>query len=168
MANCLWSLMSIRSFRQLVNGFGTKCYINGGAFTGGAGIRGNGLSLYVLNSATAHIRAGSFKGEMKVERSGIIAFYGCFKRDGNRITGIFEDETELDVTVRSYYGGEVRLIPLAEQECETAPSTSPTNFPTNSPQPTVLRPINGDRHRKVGYGFAIMAAFAMMVSIMLL
>jgi len=67
---------------------------------------------------------------MKVERRGVIAFYGCFMRNGTQVTGIFEDESELDVTIRTYYGGEVLLIPLAEQECETAPSTAPTNFPT--------------------------------------
>ena len=113
-----------------VNGFGTETYICGGSFICGKGIRGDGLSLYVLNSATVHIYSGSFNGDMKVERRGVIAFYGCFMRNGTQVTGIFEDESELDVTIRTYYGGEVLLIPLAEQECETAPSTAPTNFPT--------------------------------------
>ena len=115
-----------------VNGFGTETYIYGGSFIGGKGIRGDGLSLYVLNSATVHIYSGSFVGDMKVERRGVIAFYGCFMRNGTKVTGIFEDESELDVTIRTYYGGEVLLIPLAEQECDTAPSTAPTNFPTIS------------------------------------
>ena len=95
-------------------------------------MRDNGLSLYVLNSATVHIYSGLFNGDMKVERRGVIAFYGCFMRNGTQVTGIFEDESELAVTIRTYYGGEVLLIPLAEQECETAPSTAPTNFPTIS------------------------------------
>ena len=51
-----------------VNGFGTHAIINGGNFLGGTGTIDDGLSLYVLNSAEVHIRAGTFGGEMKVER----------------------------------------------------------------------------------------------------
>ena len=141
---------------MLVNGFGTEAVIYGGHFIGGTGIRGNGLSLYVLNSAKAHIRSGSFTGDMTVERGGVIAFYGCFMKSGTRVTGVFADESELDVTVRTFYGGQVLLIPLAEQECETAPSTSPTNFPTSSPQPTVQRPNHGNK-RNIRRGFNIMS-----------
>lgn len=105
-----------------------------------------------------NIRAGTFEGEMKVERQGVIAFYGCFAKEGTRVTGFFADETELDVTVRTFYGGTVILIPVAEQLCETAPSTSPTNIPTFSPRPTV--PPNGGLLRlEVAFSFIIFAAF---------
>eukprot|EP00571_Detonula_confervacea_P012972 CAMPEP_0172305388 /NCGR_PEP_ID=MMETSP1058-20130122/6691_1 /TAXON_ID=83371 /ORGANISM="Detonula confervacea, Strain CCMP 353" /LENGTH=1217 /DNA_ID=CAMNT_0013016979 /DNA_START=73 /DNA_END=3723 /DNA_ORIENTATION=+ len=146
-----------------VNGFGTQAYIYGGHFIGGSGTKDNGLSLYVFNSGRAHIRAGLFTGDMKVERSGSVAFYGCFMKNGTKVTGVFADESELDITVRTYYGGEVILIPLAEQECDTAPSASPTNFPTLSPQPTVPRPNLGGK-RKVASGFIIMAVFTVMQS----
>ena len=102
---------------------------------------------------------------MKVERRGVIAFYGCFRRNGTQITGIFEDESELDVTIRTYYGGEVLLIPLAEQECDTAPSTAPTNFPTLSPQPTLPRP-NDSSMRRVGLSL-IMVAYTVSVGLMM-
>ena len=99
---------------------------------------------------------------MKVERRGVIAFYGCFMRNGTQVAGIFEDESELDVTIRTYYGGEVLLIPLAEQECETAPSSAPTTFPTISPQPTVPRPNTGSM-RRVGISLIMVAAYTMVL-----
>ena len=151
---------------QTVNGFGTEAFLYGGNFIGGTGIRDNGLSLYVLNSATAHVRSGSFEGDMKVERSGTIIFYGCFRQDGARVTGVFADETELDVIVRTYYGGQVVLIPLAEQECETAPSTSPTNFPTISSRPTVPIPNDGG-NKPVSFAFHIVAASFVVTSVLL-
>lgn len=142
-----------------VNGFGTTADIHGGSFLGGKGADGDdGLSLYVLNSATVHIRGGTFRGDMKVERYGQVRFYGCFVKDDKRVTGVFPDESELDVTVMTYYGGEVVLIPVSEQECETAPSTSPTEFPTLSPQPSVTRPNHGD-NTNISYEL-ILVAFA--------
>lgn len=145
----------------IVNGFGTETFIYGGSFIGGKGIRGDGLSLYVLNSAMVHVRGGSFVGDMKAERRGVIAFYGCFMRNGTQVTGIFEDESELDVTIRTYYGGEVLLIPLAEQECDTAPSMVPTNFPTITHMPTVPRP-NDSSMRRVGISLIIVAAYVVL------
>ena len=149
-------------FFSLVNGFGTEAFVYGGHFEGGEGSNGNnGLSIYVVNSAKVNIRAGTFEGEMKVERQGVIAFYGCFAKEGTRVTGFFADETELDVTVRTFYGGTVILIPVAEQLCETAPSTSPTNIPTFSPRPTTV-PRNAGLLRLEGcvaFSFIIFAAF---------
>jgi len=52
------------------------------------------------------------------------------------VLGTFVDETNLDLTIRTSYGGLITLTAVPEQECETAPSMSPTNFPTVSPQPT--------------------------------
>jgi hypothetical protein len=57
-------------------------------------------------------------------------------RDRLQVTGTFPDETYLDVSIRTSYGGEITLTAVSEQECETAPSVSPTNFPTVSPRPT--------------------------------
>ena len=96
-----------------INGFGTHAIINGGNFLGGTGTIDDGLSLYVLNSAEVHIRAGTFRGEMKVERRGRIVFYGCFRKENTHITGVFEDGSELDVIVRSYYGDKVVLVPVS-------------------------------------------------------
>ena len=101
---------------------------------------------------------------MKVERRGVIAFYGCFKRNGTQVIGIFEDESELDVTIRTYYGGEVLLIPLAEQECDTAPSTAPTNFPTTSPAPVRIPRPNDGSMRKVGISLIMVAAYTVALS----
>lgn len=113
-----------------------------------------------------HVRGGVFEGDMRIERRAKIAFYGCFKKEGTRVTGVFVDESELDVRIRTYYGGEVLLIPLAEQECDIAPSSSPTNFPTLSPQPTVPRPNPGNMIR-VGcmYYFVILAACIFLVNL---
>ena len=130
----------------LVNGFGTEATLFGGNFFGGAGAKGNGLSIYVFNSAMVHIHGGIFKGEMKAERNGAINFYGCFMRNATRVTGLFADETKLDIDVRTNYGGEVILIPVSEQECDTAPSVEPTAFPTLSPRPTIPR-SKGERQR---------------------
>jgi len=77
-------------------------------------VNGDGLSLYVINSATVEVRGGTFNGDMKVERRGTIEFYGCFKREGNQVKGLFaSDASELDVNVRTYYGGEVKLISVS-------------------------------------------------------
>ncbi|KAL7552072.1 hypothetical protein ACHAWF_015324, partial [Thalassiosira exigua] len=144
-----------------VNGFATEVFIEGGHFAGGTGTRGDGLSLYVLNSAKVHIRSGTFTGEMKVERRGAVIFYGCFSKDGTRVTGLFSDDTELDVTVRTFYGGEVILVPVSEQICETAPSTAPTNFPTVSHQPTV--PQNRGFERNNHFVFIFQAVFSVIL-----
>ena len=119
-----------------VNGFGSEAKIYGGSFIGGKGSKDNGYSILVQNSAKAHIYSGSFDGEIKVDRSAEIIFYGCFKRERFKVSGTFVDETTLDVSVRTSYGGGVTLMAVSEQECETAPSTSPTIFPTVSPRPT--------------------------------
>jgi len=141
------------------NGFGTTAIIYGGTFIGGEGSTGEqGLSIYVLNSAIVHIRAGTFEGDMRVERRGQVRFYGCFMKNGARVTGRFADDSELDVTVRTYYGGEVILIPVSEQECETAPSASPTNTPTISSQPTVVQ-SNGSIMLNASYGLIFASSF---------
>eukprot|EP00985_Skeletonema_marinoi_P017904 scaffold9914_cov142-Skeletonema_marinoi.AAC.1 len=119
-----------------VNGFGSEAKIYGGSFVGGKGAKDNGYSILVQNSAKVHVYSGSFDGEIKVDRSAEIIFYGCFKRDRLQVSGTFPDETYLDVSIRTSYGGEITLTAVSEQECETAPSMSPTNFPTVSPRPT--------------------------------
>lgn len=137
------------TFLPIVNGFGTTAIINGGTFKGGQGSNNddyNGLSIYVLNSAEVHIRSGIFQGEMKVERYGKLRLYGCFRKQGTKVTGIFVDGTYLDVNVKTYYGGEVMLISVSEQECETAPSSSPTSVPTFSRQPVGPRPNGGSKY----------------------
>lgn len=109
--------MNQSCFSPLVNGFGTVAIIYGGHFSGGEGVKGDGLSLYVLNSGTVEVRSGIFTGDMKVERRGTIEFYGCFKREGNRVKGLFaSDDSELDVNVRTYYGGEIKLISVSGDE----------------------------------------------------
>ena len=144
------------AFSRTVNGFGTTAIIYGGTFQGGRGENNdddnNGLSIHVLNSAEVHIRAGTFQGEITVERHARLRLYGCFKKQGTRVTGLFVDGTKLDVVVRTNYGGEVMLISVSEQVCETAPSASPTNFPTVSSQPTVPRPKAGSK-KKFSFGF---------------
>mmetsp|Transcript_526 Transcript_526/g.890 ORF Transcript_526/g.890 Transcript_526/m.890 type:complete len:186 (+) Transcript_526:2013-2570(+) len=141
-----------------VNGFGTTVVIRGGTFRGGKGSTDDdGLSVHVLNSANVDVRGGSFLGDMKVERYGQVRFYGCFRKNGTKVTGVFADDSELDLTVRTYLGGEVMLIPVSEQECETAPSVSPTNFPTLSSQPSVPRPNHGHKTR-VSYGLILGAS----------
>lgn len=141
-----------------VNGFGTTVVIQGGTFRGGKGSNDDdGLSIHVLNSANVHVRGGTFLGDMKVERYGQVRFYGCFRKDGTKVTGVFADDSELDITVRAYLGGEVVLIPISEQECETAPSVSPTNFPTLSSQPSVPQPNYGYKTR-VSYGLILVAS----------
>ena len=82
-------------------------------------------------------------GDMEVGDSSVIAFYGCFMKNGTRVSGMFVDETVIDINVRSRNGGRVDLVSVSEQECETAPSMSPTNFPTISSQPTVPLPNDG-------------------------
>ena len=116
----------------------------------------------MLNSAEVHVRGGTFQGEMKAERRGQLKFYGCFTKIGRRVSGTFPDESKLDVTVRTLYGGEVILIPVSEQECETAPSTSPTNYPTVSPQPTIPQPNDG---RTRTFSFAMFFASIILISI---
>lgn len=93
---------------------------------------------------------------MEVGDSSTIAFYGCFMKNGTKVTGMFVDETNLEINVRSRNGGRVNLVSVAEQECDTAPSMSPTNFPTMSSQPTV--PRNGGGKNGASFGF-IIAAF---------
>ncbi|KAL7524963.1 hypothetical protein ACHAXR_000795 [Thalassiosira sp. AJA248-18] len=136
-----------------VHGFGTEAFIYGGALKGGKGSKNgdDGLSIYALNGGEVHIHSGSFSGGMEVGDSSVITFYGCFLRNGTAVTGVFADETNLEVNVRMRNGGEVMFIPDSEQECETAPSTSPTNFPTLSAQPTVPRPKNGVDKNGVSY-----------------
>lgn len=103
-----------------------------------------------------------------MERRGVIAFYGCFMKSGTQVNGVFADETELDITVRTYYGGEVMLVPLAEQECDTAPSASPTDSPTFSPRPTVPLSNHG-YERKIANGLMVVTtSFSLMVFFMLL
>jgi hypothetical protein len=102
---------------------------------------------------------------MLVERSGVIVFYGCFEMNGTRVTGLFsDDQTELDVDIRTQYGGEVVLTAVSEQECDTAPSMEPTNFPTMSPRPTVVQP-KSEGMRLGSYVFAEMFIFALVQSI---
>jgi len=130
-----------------VHGFGTEAFIYGGNFNGGKGSDGDdGLSIYALNAGKVHIYSGSFQGDIEVGDSSIVAFYGCFMKNASKVTGVFVDETNLDINVRLRNGGSVELISVSEQECETAPSASPTNFPTLSPQPTALRPNSGDKN----------------------
>lgn len=152
-----------------VNGFGTTVIINGGAFRGGHGANNNGgdngFSIYVLNSAEVHIRAGIFQGEMKVERHGQLMLYGCFRKHGTKVTGSFVDGTYLDVNVGTYYGGEVMLVSVSDQECETAPSSSPTNVPTFSPQPHAPRPNDGSK-TGASCGFITMVAFTLLHRLM--
>jgi len=121
-----------------VNGFGTEATIYGGNFIPGKGGKFDGSSLYVLNSGSVHIYGGNFLGEIEVTRNGIIQFHGCFLQNGTTVYGLFPDESELEITVRTTFGGQIVIIPDGEQECDTAPSSSPTRFPTISPQPTVV------------------------------
>ncbi|EJK47381.1 hypothetical protein THAOC_33900, partial [Thalassiosira oceanica] len=123
-----------------VNGFGSEASIFGGNFVGGTGLKGDGLSLNVLNGGIAHVRGGTFGGDMVARSGGTILLYGCFKQDGDVYRGIFQDETELVVTARTTSGGDVIPVAIAEVECEDAPSMEPTNYPTVSPRPTVPRP----------------------------
>ena len=129
-----------------VNGFGSEASIFGGNFVGGTGLKGDGLSLNVLNNGVAHVRGGTFGGDMVARSGGTILLYGCFKQDGDVYRGVFEDETELVVTARTTSGGDVIPVAIAEVECEDAPSTEPTNYPTVSPRPTVPRPSGSCRH----------------------
>mmetsp|Transcript_21077 Transcript_21077/g.45122 ORF Transcript_21077/g.45122 Transcript_21077/m.45122 type:complete len:331 (-) Transcript_21077:88-1080(-) len=141
-----------------VHGFGTSVFVHGGKFKGGKGADGDdGLSIYTSNGGNVYIYSGTFEGEMEVGDSSVIAFYGCFMQNGTVVSGVFADETNLEVNVRAENGGEVVLIPVSDQECETAPSTAPSPFPTLSPQPTVPRPNDGS-NIAVTYGFTIMAA----------
>lgn len=129
-----------------VNGIGSEAKIFGGSFIGGKGTKDDGYSILVQNSAKVHVYSGSFVGEIKVDRNAEIAFYGCFKQEGLQVSGIFVDETNLDVTIRASYGGLITLTAVPEQECETAPSMNPTNFPTVSPWPTPKH-NHGERKR---------------------
>lgn len=148
-----------------VNGFGTEAIIYGGNFIGGKGTRADGYSLWVFNSGRVHVHGGSFQGDMLVERSGVIVFYGCFEMNGTRVTGLFsDDQTELDIDIRTQYGGKVVLTAVSEQECDTAPSMEPTNFPTMSPRPTVVQP-KSEGMRLGSYVFAGMFIFALVQSI---
>ena len=129
-----------------VNGFGSEASIFGGNFVGGTGLKGDGLSLNVLNGGIAHVRGGTFGGDMVARSGGTILLYGCFKQDGDVYRGVFEDETELVLTARTASGGEVIPVAIAEVECEDAPSMEPTNYPTVSPRPTVPRPSDSCWH----------------------
>lgn len=146
-----------------VHGFGTEAFIYGGNFAGGKGSNyDDGLSIYALNAGKVHIYSGSFQGDIEVGDSSIVAFYGCFLKDGPKVTGFFVDDTNLEVNVRLRNGGSVELISVSEQECETQPSAAPTNFPTSSPQPTVPRPNSGN---KTGVSLRfILAAITCMVN----
>ena len=133
----------------IVNGFGTVANIYGGEFSGGSGANADlrGYSLRIINSATAHIHGGIFIGNVKVERNGLVALHGCFSfsKAGRQtqVTGIFADETEIDISIESD-GGDFEFVAVPEQECETVPSVAPTSFPTTSPRPTGLQ-TNGSR-----------------------
>jgi hypothetical protein len=142
-----------------VNGFGSEAKIFGGSFIGGKGTKDDGYSILVQNSAKAHVYSGSFVGEIKVDRNAEIIFYGCFKLDGLQVLGTFVDETNLDVTIRTSYGGRITLTAVSEQECESAPSMSPTTFPTVSPQPTP-KYNNGERKR---LSFVEISLFSMLL-----
>lgn len=137
-----------------VHGIGTEAVIYGGSFVGGKGLEGDGLSIWVLNSGKVHVRGGSFLGEVKVEGDAMMFLYGCFEKNGTSVTGMFADEKELDIVVRTRSGGEVVLVSVSEQQCDTAPSTSPTNFPTISPQPTITPPNDG-RRLSLARGFSV-------------
>lgn len=142
-----------------VHGFGTSVFIYGGNFQGGKGSDGDdGLSIYALNGGDVHIYSGSFQGEMEVGDSSMIAFYGCFVKNDTKVTGVFVDETNLEVNVMTRNGGKVLFISVSDQECETAPSSAPTNVPTLSPQPTVPR-SNGGSKNGGSYAFITVAAF---------
>ena len=130
----------------VVNGFGTEAIIHGGEFIGGVGTVSDGYSLKVLNSASVHIHGGEFQGDMVVEGNGAILLHGCFSmKNGTQVTGIFADETELDVNIKRDGGGSIDFMPVSEQECDTAPSMAPTSFPTLSPKPTVVQTNNEAR-----------------------
>lgn len=126
----------------VVNGFGTEAVIYGGTFIGGSGSKDdlNGYSILVINSATVHIHGGIFIGDIKVEGDGLVLLYGCFTQNGTEISGVFGDDSELNVTI----DGDVDFKSVAGQECDTIPSVSPTQFPTLSPRPTAPVP-NGSR-----------------------
>lgn len=139
-----------------VHGFGTEAFLYGGNFRGGKGSNNdNGLSINVLLGGAVHIHSGTFDGDIEVGDSSTIAFYGCFLQNGTIVSGEFADETTLSVNVRSRNGGEIVLVSVAEQECETAPSMSPTNFPTLSPQPTVPRPNAAGKVDVTYYGWIV-------------
>ncbi|KAL7546334.1 hypothetical protein ACHAWF_009662 [Thalassiosira exigua] len=146
-----------------VHGFGTEVFIYGGSFRGGKGSNGDdGLSVYSLNSGKTHIHLGSFVGSMEVGDSSVIAFYGCFNLNGTKVSGVFADETYIEVDVVKRSSGQVMLIPVAEQECDTAPSVAPTNFPTLSPQPTVPQ-SKGGRLNDVWNGMCLVRSMAIMM-----
>lgn len=127
-----------------VNGFGTEAMIYGGNFTGGSGSTSDGMSVRVLNSAKVHIHGGVFNGDMMVERNGLIALHGCFStKNGTQFIGLFADDSEFDVNINTDSGGSIDIVPVSEQECETAPSVAPTSFPTISSQPTVILVSSG-------------------------
>lgn len=129
----------------VVNGFGTEAIIFGGNFISGSGAVADGDSVRVLNSAVAHIHGGTFNGDMVVEENGLIVLHGCFLiKNGTQVNGIFADESELTVDIKSDRGGTIDFSVPEQLECDTAPSVAPTSFPTLSPQPTVVQ-RNGDR-----------------------
>ncbi|KAL7510155.1 hypothetical protein ACHAXN_007239 [Cyclotella atomus] len=121
----------------IVNGFGTEAILYGGEFVGGSGTESDGNSIRVLNSATVQIHGGSFTGDMMVDGNGLIALHGCFSFNGTQIVGIFADDSEFNVNIKSESGGSIDFVSVPEQECETAPSVAPTSFPTVSSRPTV-------------------------------
>ncbi len=143
-----------------VNGFGTEAMIYGGNFIPGKGGKFDGSSLYILNSGSVHIYGGNFFGEIEVTRNGIIQFHGCFLQNGTTVYGLFPDESELDITVRTTFGGQIVIIPDGEQECDTAPSSSPTRFPTISPQPTVVPRSSAQKRPRLPCILIIMGALS--------
>jgi len=147
-----------------IHGFGTSVFIYGGTFRGGKGSDedgdDNGLSVYTSNGGRVNVYSGSFEGWMEVGDSSVIAFYGCFMRNGTTVSGVFADETNLSVDVRREDGGLVVLIPVSDQECDTAPSTAPSPFPTLSSQPTMISPSGGSKMGvSFSFGLVILGVF---------
>ena len=94
-----------------IHGFGTSVFIYGGTFRGGKGSDedgdDDGLSVYTSNGGRVNVYSRSFEGRMEVGDSSVIAFYGCFVRNGTTVSGVFVDETNLSLEVRRQDGGQV-------------------------------------------------------------